>query len=64
MKKLPTNIPALRYRFLTPHDANPFAFAGTMRLAVRTRPKGKQRVGVSSHHWLLENLPRTDAPNY
>jgi len=62
MKKLPTSIPALKYRFLAPHDSSFFAFVGTLRL-VRSA-KDYQRVGVSSHHWLVGNLPRTDAPNY
>jgi hypothetical protein len=62
MKKLPTSIPALKYRFLAPHDSSFFAFVGTLRL-VRSA-KDYQRVGVSSQHWLGGNLPRTDAPDY
>src|SRR5256885_3172712 len=62
MQKLPTSIPALKYRFLAPHDRSFFAFVGTLRL-VRS-VKEYQRVGVSSHHWLVGSLPRTDAPNY
>ena len=63
MKELPTNIPALRYRFVAPHDTSFFALAGALRLAVRARVKDEQRVGVLSHHW-LGNLPRADASNY
>ena len=47
MKKLPTSIPALPHRFLTPDDTSLLAFVGILRLAVRARVKDEQRLGVS-----------------
>jgi hypothetical protein len=47
MKKLPTSIPALQHRFLSPDDSRLFAFAGIFRLAVRGRVKDVQHFGVS-----------------
>ena len=47
MKKLPSSIPALPFRFLAPEDTRLFAFAGIFRLSVRGRANNVQHLGVS-----------------